>query len=116
MPDQPHPTLAWPAHDTGPTPPPHSTEKERGELTTRKKMPFWDRAKFIVILTVLFFLFVWADMANIPILPFKDALRRGLHTKWWMVALVGLEILRQFHYLVSEHSAGYHHFWTDKIF
>src|SRR3954471_20955771 len=100
MPDESHPTLAWPAHDRGPTPPPHTTEQERGELKTRKKLAPWDRLKFIILLTLLFFMFVWADMANIPILPFRDALRRGLEGKWWMIALLGLEILRQFHYII----------------
>ena len=71
MAEEPHPTLAWPAHDSGPTPPPHSTDAERGERSTRKKQPFWDRVKFLIALTILFFLFVWADMANIPILPFR---------------------------------------------
>jgi ATP-dependent Zn protease len=116
MPDQPHTTLAWPDHDSGPTPPPDSLAATRGAKTTRKKLPFFDRVKFLIGLTVAFFLFVWADMANIPILPFKDAVRRTIESKWWLIALFGLELLRQIHYFVSEHWSGYHRFWTDHIF
>jgi ATP-dependent Zn protease len=83
---------------------------------TRKRLAFWDRIKFLLALSILWFLFVWADMANIPILPFRDALRRGLDSKWWLLALIGVEALRQIHYLVSEHWSAYHRFWTYRIF
>src|SRR4051812_31745176 len=116
MAEEPHPTLAWPAHDIGPTPPPDTVAAARGERSTRKKLPFWDRVKFVLLLVLVFFLFVWADMANIPILPFKDAFRRQLDSKWWLIGLFVLEVLRQIHYLISEHWSGYHRFWTDKIF
>ena len=33
-----------------------------------------------------------------------------------MFVLVGLEALRQIHYLISEHWAGYHRFWTHTVF
>jgi ATP-dependent Zn protease len=32
------------------------------------------------------------------------------------LALIGLEAIRQLHYLVSERSAGYHRFWTKTVF
>src|SRR4051794_18332512 len=116
MADDPHPTLAWPAHDSGPTPPPDSMAFARGERPTRKKMSMWDRLKFLLLLTILFFMFVWADMANIPILPFKDALQRQLDSKWWILALIGIEVVRQIHYLICEHSSRYYAFWTDRFF
>lgn len=116
MADEPQPTLAWPSHDTGPTPPVGSMAAARDERRTRKKLTLWDRLKFVVLLIGLWFLFVWSDMANIPILPFRDAVRRGVSSKWWLLALLGLEVVRQIHYLISEHSARYHGFWTHRIF
>ena len=34
----------------------------------------------------------------------------------WVFVLLGLEALRQIHYLISEHWAGYHRFWTVTFF
>jgi ATP-dependent Zn protease len=34
----------------------------------------------------------------------------------WVFVLLGLEAIRQIHYLISEHSARYHHFWTVSFF
>src|SRR5436305_6397370 len=116
MPNDPRPTLAWPAHGTGPTPPPGTVAAARDERVTRKRLAFWDRIKFILALTVLWFMFVWADMANIPILPFRDALQRGVNSKWWLLVLIGLEVLRQIHYLISEHWLAYHRFRYDRVF
>ncbi len=35
-----------------------------------------------------------------------------LRTKWWLEALFGLELLRQVHYLISEHVSWWHRAWT----
>jgi ATP-dependent Zn protease len=34
----------------------------------------------------------------------------------WIFYLAGFEVLRQIHFLISERSAGYHGFWTTKVF
>src|SRR5262249_31152091 len=34
----------------------------------------------------------------------------------WLLVLIGIEVLRQIHFLISEHWAGYHHFWTESVF
>jgi hypothetical protein len=53
-------------------------------------------------------------MANLPILPFVDAMRTQVQDAAWLLVLLGLEIARQVHFLVSERSAAYHAFWTDR--
>ena len=83
---------------------------------TRKPMALWDRVKFLLLLVVLFWFFVWSDMADNPILPFQDALNRTFESKWWVLALIGLEAIRQAHFLLAESWPGYHHFWAEGVF
>jgi cell division protease FtsH len=86
--------------------------------TTRKKLPIWDRIKFLILFVIAWFALVWAAMADNPILPFEDALRENLYSGAGITIMVlaGIEILRQLHYLVSEHASGYHRLWTHGIF
>src|SRR3954464_6812006 len=77
------------------------------ERVTRKKMAFWDRVKFLLLFAVAWFAIVWASMADDPILPFRDALRLQLSSRTGIVimTLFALELLRQVHFLISEHVA-----------
>src|SRR5262249_56282027 len=34
----------------------------------------------------------------------------------WVFVLAGLEAIRQIHFLISEHWAAYHRFWTHTVF
>jgi hypothetical protein len=89
------------------------TDEER---TTRKRTPLWDRTKFIALLTLVWFVLVWASMADNPLLSFQDALRVQAREAAWVFVLLGVELVRQLHFLVSEHSTGYHRFWTERVF
>jgi cell division protease FtsH len=86
------------------------------DRTTRKPMGLWDRIKLLVLLTGLFFFFVLAETGDNPILPFGEAVDQQLSSKWWMVALFVIEVVRQIHYKISEKSARWHRFWTQQIF
>ena len=83
---------------------------------TRKPIPIWDRIKFLLLLGLIWFILVWSAMANNPLIGFSDALKIQVHTGWWVFVLLGLELLRQVHFLISEHSARYHRFWTETVF
>ena len=83
---------------------------------TRKPLVFWDRVKFLLLLVLLWLVLVWSDMANDPIIGFKDAAREQVTKSAWVLVLIGLELLRQLHFIVSEHWAGYHRFWSRGIF
>ncbi|MEV8633533.1 AAA family ATPase [Streptosporangium sp. NPDC051023] len=84
---------------------------------TRKRMPFWDRAKFVLILTLVYLILVWNEMASYEgIITVRDAMIRITVTAPWIFWLLGAEILRQLHFLASERSAGYHRFWTLGVF
>jgi cell division protease FtsH len=82
---------------------------------TRKRLGFWDRAKWLILLVVIWLLLVWSLMGNNPLMGFTDACRIQVRTGWWVFILAGLELLHQVHFLISEHSAGYHQFWLNRV-
>src|SRR6266702_149094 len=79
---------------------------------TRKPLAPWDRVKFLLLLTLVWFILVWSAMANNPLVGFSDAMRIQVRTGGWGFVLIVLELLRQVHFFCSEHSAGYYRFWT----
>jgi len=84
---------------------------------TRRPMARWDRVKFLLLIFLLFWFFVWAEYADAnPFNTFGDALRDTFETKWFLELLFVAEALRQVHYLISEHSKRYHRFWTKSVF
>jgi cell division protease FtsH len=83
---------------------------------TRKPLGLWDRIKFLILLIALWFILVLAVMANDPIVGFSDAMRIEARVGWWVFLLIGLELLRQLHFLISEHSRAYHRFWVSAVF
>jgi len=99
-----------------PPPPPPSGRPRHEDRLTRKPMSIWDRIKFLLLLGLVWFILVWSSMANNPLVGFSDAMRIQVRTGWWVFVLIGLELLRQVHFLISEHSAGYHRFWTETFF
>ena len=86
---------------------------------TRRPVSIWDRVKFLLLLGAIWFILVWSAIANFRGkggMPFSDAARLEARTGVWVFVLLGLEAIRQMHYLVSEHWAGYHRFWTHRVF
>jgi ATP-dependent Zn protease len=79
-------------------------------------MSLWDRVKFLLLFTLGWFVLVWSAMATNPLMGTSDALRTEVRTGWWVFALAALEAIRQIHFLISEHWAGYHRFWTHTVF
>ena len=109
--------LAWPDHDMGPTAPPEYKSRERDdERTTRKPLAMWDRIKILVLLSGGFAFLVWGAYAANPIRPIGVALYETSRAHAWLLVLIALEFIRQVHYLISERSARYHRFWTQKVF
>jgi len=86
------------------------------ERKTRKPLALWDRLKFLVLLTLVWFILVWSVMASNPLIGFADAMRIEISSGWWVFVLIGLELIRQVHFLISEHWAGYYRFWTSTFF
>ena len=81
------------------------------ERLTRKPLPWWDRVKILAVLALVFGLSVWSEVGDNPILPVREAINETLRNRWWLLALMGLEVLRQIHYVIAEHSSAYYQFW-----
>jgi cell division protease FtsH len=89
------------------------------ERTTRAPVAFWDRIKLVLLLAGLWvagLAIVWTTSVNPIGGPFSDAVRIALRDYAWIVALACLELVRQIHYLIEEHSAGYYRFWQKRVF
>jgi cell division protease FtsH len=100
-----------------PTSGPQFTSRPRDDdRATRKPLALWDRVKYLLLLAALFWFFVWAAIADNPLLPFNDAVNDTVSEKRWIFLLGALELVRQIHYLISERSAAYHQFWTQRVF
>jgi cell division protease FtsH len=74
----------------------------------RRPQVLWDRTKFSVLFIVVWFLVVWYQMSQDPVLGFNDAAKQQLQLRSgvgrWFVLLLALEVIRQLYYLVTEHS------------
>jgi ATP-dependent Zn protease len=95
---------------------PHPPSVREEEISTRKRLHPWDRVKFLLLFTVVWFVLVWSVMASDPIVGFRDAMAIEVRTGWWVFILAGLELIRQVHFLFSENWAGYHRFWKHTFF
>jgi cell division protease FtsH len=100
--------------------PGHVSRPRDADRSTRKPLPLWDRFKFILLLALLWVVLVWYVEASTPIMPLADAARTelqlGAGLGRWVLLLLAIEVVRQLHFLVSEHWAGYHRFWTQRVF
>src|SRR5438105_1206207 len=114
-------------HETGATEPQGVTSvkpgleyksRERDEdRTTRKPLAWWDRAKILLLLVGGFMLLVWSTLAQFEgLISFRSAFTQTLRSQIWLVILIGIEVARQIHFFVSEHWAGYHQLWSNKVF
>jgi ATP-dependent Zn protease len=79
-------------------------------------MALWDRVRLLFLFTAAWLVIVWASMADNPLLPFVDAVRIQVVESQWLLWLTGVELVRQAHFLVSEHWSGYHVFWSQRVF
>ncbi len=109
-------TPALPDPWSQPAPPEDRRGDGRPEMATRKPMAFWDRIKLLLLFGGGWLVVVWAATADDPNLSFVEAVRVHSRSTGWLLALLALEALRQLHYLVSESSPGYHHFWSEVVF
>ena len=78
---------------------------------TRVHLSFFDRAKFLLLFTLVFFVLLWAAMANQIGLSFTDSLSQQLHQRWWLLLLGSIEFIRQLHFIFAEYASSYHRIW-----
>src|SRR5687767_14885432 len=69
---------------------------------TRKPLAFWDRIKLLLLFLGSFLVLFWANVAQYdPVISTGEAIRQTVRGYWWLLALAGLELIRQLHYFVS---------------
>jgi ATP-dependent Zn protease len=90
---------------------------DRVHRVTRRKADTWDRIKFLVIMSVIAAVAVGSNVSS-PFTTLGQAFTGFISSPLGaaLAVLFGLEIIRQFHYALSERSSGYHQFWTDEVF
>lgn len=81
----------------------------------RRKMFFFDRIKVFVIVAIYFLIITSYEQSQIPLMSWGDAFRDQARAKWWLWIVVGLEVLRQIHVLVSERSARWNTWWQRRV-
>lgn len=81
------------------------------ERQTRVHLTFFDRTKFLLLFTLVFFILVWADLADNPLLTFTDGTKEVFNGRKWLIALFLIEVIRQLHFALAEILAPYHGFW-----
>ena len=89
--------------------------QDGGVRRTRRPMELWDRAKFAIALIVIWLILLWSMMASNPLVGISDAARTQARAASWVFVLLGLEVLRQVHFLICEHSAGYNYRWNRLV-
>ena len=86
------------------------------ERRTRRRLDPWDRSKYLVLGSILFGFFWWQKVSANPIKSVVDGFWETVESQTWVWVLVGLEVLRQLHFVVAEHWSGYYRFWKFKVF
>jgi cell division protease FtsH len=105
------------ARDPAGRSPVHVSPPKDSERTTRKPLGWWDRFKFLILFAAAFFVIVWSTYVQFrPLITWPEAYRRAFSSSLWLIVLFGLELIRQIHFAISEHSAAYHRFWTQHVF
>lgn len=83
---------------------------------TRRKLDPWDRSKYLILGSVLFGFFWWQKLNANPIKSVADGFWETVDKQAWVWILLGLEVLRQLHFVVAEHWSGYYRFWKITVF
>ena len=83
---------------------------------TRRRLDPWDRSKYLILGSVLFVFFWWQKLNANPIKSVVDGFWETVEKQAWIWILLGLEVLRQLHFVVAEHWSGYYRFWKFKVF
>src|SRR4029453_8480311 len=88
------------------------------EPTTRSPLPFWDRVKFLLLFAAVWGVLVWNFYLENRIVgaTIGDAVYEQGRAGGIWIALFLVELVRQTHYVVSEHWSGWHLFWSQRVF
>lgn len=99
----------------------YTSRMRDSDRKVRIHLSIFDRLKFLITLTIVYFTLAWALMADNPLLGFTDAINEVGSSRPWLFVLAGIEIIRQIHFLIAEFAAPYHGGWqkyfafTDRL-
>ena len=82
------------------------------DRSVRVHLTIYDRTKFVSLFAVVFFILVWAAMADNPLLNFGDSVNQVARQRWWLFVLIAIEVVRQVHFGLSELLSPYHGVWV----
>ncbi len=102
-----------PEPEVGPVVSPTHGRRDNPDLLTRKPLVLWDRIKLLLFFGAAFGIIVWAQAAQNPLVSLPQAEQSAAASGFGQILLVliVLEALRQIHFVLAEHSAGYHQAW-----
>jgi cell division protease FtsH len=83
---------------------------------TRRPRSFWLRSRLLILIAAIWGLLFWYALSSDPLLSVHDGLVQTWNSKWWLAVLFAAELIRQIHYIISEHWGVYNHFWADRVF
>jgi cell division protease FtsH len=83
---------------------------KESEREYRTPAHWWDRVRVLCFLVGGFLVLAIADTSASGI-SLRDALREQASRRWWLLALIAVEIVRQLHYYLQEQSKGYYAMW-----
>ena len=113
-------SIAWPDPSPAPPPPPpagaRAGARGRGEAHPQEDGDVGSHEDPDRHRVGLFAFLVWNDMADNPIIPFRDALRETAPGEVVVLRRLRARVVRQIHYVICEHSTRYNMFWEDKVF
>ena len=87
------------------------SRKRDSERRTRVHLSLFDRAKFTILFALTYAVLVWALLSENPIYSVSDAAADIANKHIWIFYLAGAEVLRQFHFIISEFISPYHRLW-----
>lgn len=80
---------------------------------TRKPLDWWDRVKLLVLWSIAYGLTLWSALITNPLIPIRDGLYDVSTTTpgSLILALIGIEVVRQLHFVIAERVSGYYLAW-----
>jgi ATP-dependent Zn protease len=87
-----------------------TSRPKESEREYRTPAHWWDRVRVLFFLVGGFLVLAVADVSASGI-SFRDAVREQASRRWWLLALIALEIVRQLHYYLQEQSKAYYAMW-----
>lgn len=85
------------------------------EPRVRAPLAFWDRIKFILIFVVVFIALVAVQTTNNPIEPISAAARSVASNEWWLMLLLGIELLRQAGIGLAERNEAWNIYFSEVV-